>query len=550
MKHISILVVNLFIVLFTSFSFTVAASYNSEIDQAQKMLWDGTELGYGIPEPYNQIAKEAKSGQVDLAIAKLNILIKKNPQDFFAYYLRGLAYSFHKGLYDKAIEDFNTVFKLTVVLKTKNPVAIVIYFYRSDAYYLKGDYDTAIDDINEAIKIAELIEGGHKFLPISYSLRGKYFSAKGEYARAIVNFKRAIELGSNDGFTFWGLAYSLHQTGQKDRARFFFNKTPLTPSANDSSYLDKPISLKTKCFISRRIEVAAEYIPMPEDMLSKASVYINTYFAGSGRQELAKNAQKILIELGYNPGPIDGIVGPQTRTAIRKFQSDYRIPIDGKVSEKLRRKLTIALKESPKPPFTKKKEIPSAKYYKDIPTLVKRIGPAIVTIIGYNNKRVPIRGSGFFISNNLVITNHHVIENVNSLRVKTYEGNKHGVEKIQAVDRSHDLAIIKLKAPYHAQRRLSLNKEQPRIGERILVIGNPRGLEQTVSDGIISAIRETEKVTYIQITAPISPGSSGSPVVNLKGEVIGVVTLFLKKGQNLNFAVSSKHIARMIDRFK
>ncbi|MBW1613421.1 MAG: tetratricopeptide repeat protein, partial [Deltaproteobacteria bacterium] len=86
------------------------------------------------------------------------------------------------------------------MLKTKNPVAIVIYFYRSDAYYLKGDYDTAIDDINEAIKIAELIEGGHKFLPISYSLRGKYFSAKGEYARAIVNFKRAIELGSNDGF--------------------------------------------------------------------------------------------------------------------------------------------------------------------------------------------------------------------------------------------------------------------------------------------------------------------------------------------------------------
>ena len=504
-----------------------------------------------IPEPYNQIAKEAGSGQIDLAIAKLNILIKKNPQDFFAYYLRALAYYFHKGLYDKAIEDFNKCCKLTGALKTKNPAAVLIYLYRSDAYYLKGDYDKAIDDTNEAIKKAELIEGGQKFPPIAYSIRGKYFSAKGEYTRAIINFKEAIELGAIDHFTFWGLAYSLHQTGQIDKARFFFKKTPLIPSANDSNYLDKPISLKTKYFISRRIKVAAKYISIPKNTLSKALVYINVYSEDINRRKLNRNVQKILIELGYNPGPIDGIVGPQTRATIRKFQSDYRIPKDGEVSEELRRKLTIALKESPKLASTKKKEIPSEKYYKDIPTLVKRIQPAIVTIIIYNKKRVPIiMGSGFFISSNLVITNHHVIDNAPSLIVKTYDHKKHGIEKILAVDRSHDLAIIKLKASYHAQRRLPLNKEQPRIGERILVIGNPQGLEQTVSDGIISAIREIEKVTYIQITAPISHGSSGSPVVNLRGDVIGVVSLFLEKGQNLNFAVSSKHIAKMIDKFK
>lgn len=77
-------------------------------------------------------------------------------------------------------------------------------------------------------------------------------------------------------------------------------------------------------------------------------------------------------------------------------------------------------------------------------------------------------------------------------------------------------------------------------GQRVLVIGNPEGLQGTVSDGIISAFRGDR--TYIQITAPISPGSSGSPVLDESGQVIGMATLVYREGQNLNFAISSETI--------
>ena len=81
-------------------------------------------------------------------------------------------------------------------------------------------------------------------------------------------------------------------------------------------------------------------------------------------------------------------------------------------------------------------------------------------------------------------------------------------------------------------------EDLPSVAERILVVGSPMGLEQTVNEGIVSAVREVPSVGKIlQISAPISPGSSGSPVINMKGEVIGVATFQLIEGQNLNFAI-------------
>ncbi|MDH3531162.1 MAG: tetratricopeptide repeat protein, partial [Acidobacteriota bacterium] len=86
----------------------------------------------------------------------------------------------------------------------------------------------------------------------------------------------------------------------------------------------------------------------------------------------------------------------------------------------------------------------------------------------------------------------------------------------------------------------------PEEGESIVVIGNPYGLEGSVSNGIVSAVREIPGYgRIIQITAPISPGSSGSPVVNMRGQVIGVATLQAEEGQSLNFAVPSERISRL-----
>ena len=81
------------------------------------------------------------------------------------------------------------------------------------------------------------------------------------------------------------------------------------------------------------------------------------------------------------------------------------------------------------------------------------------------------------------------------------------------------------------------DSDQVQVGEQIIVIGNPEGLEQTVSNGLLSGIRELDGRKLFQISAPISEGSSGSPVFNAHGEVIGVVVSTLESGQNLNFAV-------------
>jgi hypothetical protein len=106
-----------------------------------------------------------------------------------------------------------------------------------------------------------------------------------------------------------------------------------------------------------------------------------------------------------------------------------------------------------------------------------------------------------------------------------------------------DLAVLKFAfdgAPY-----LKLGQSADAVeGQKVLVIGSPEGLQGTVSDGIISAFRENRSM--IQITAPISPGSSGSPVMNESGEVIGVATMITKEGQNLGFAIAVEQVQRAL----
>jgi tetratricopeptide (TPR) repeat protein len=93
---------------------------------------------------------------------------------------------------------------------------------------------------------------------------------------------------------------------------------------------------------------------------------------------------------------------------------------------------------------------------------------------------------------------------------------------------------------------LAVSGSIPEVGEHIVVIGTPFGLERTVSDGIVSAVRQIPGFGKVyQVTAPISPGSSGSPVVNMKGEVIGIATFQFVQGQNLNFAIPAERISKL-----
>jgi len=146
-------------------------------------------------------------------------------------------------------------------------------------------------------------------------------------------------------------------------------------------------------------------------------------------------------------------------------------------------------------------------------------------------------GSGFVLENNMVATNFHVIENSYGGFVKLV-GSEKKYKIIGLVEKSekYDLAIISVEGLV-APKLIMGDFSKVEIGEQIYVVGNPSGLEGTFSQGIVSGIRNIENEKLLQITAPISPGSSGGPVLNIRGEVIGISVATLKNGQNLNFAI-------------
>jgi len=185
-----------------------------------------------------------------------------------------------------------------------------------------------------------------------------------------------------------------------------------------------------------------------------------------------------------------------------------------------------------------------------LPNLVKRVKPAVVAIATYDaTGEALMTGSGFFLRPGQVVTNLHVIRGAVRAEIKTLDG-KGKVFPINgtlAVDEEGDLALLSVDMPSErVARSTELAKELPDEGETIFVIGNPLKLEGSVSDGIVSAVREVpNSYRIIQITAPISHGNSGSPVFNLKGEVLGVVTVKVTNGQNINLAIAAARVAEL-----
>ncbi len=183
-----------------------------------------------------------------------------------------------------------------------------------------------------------------------------------------------------------------------------------------------------------------------------------------------------------------------------------------------------------------------------LPAIVKRIEPSVVVIVTYNTEgRIAGQGTGFFISKEGdLVTNYHVLQGATRADARTVDGKTYPIRTVLADDRVGDLVRVSVNMGEDPAAPLSISSAVPEVGERIVVIGTPLGLEKTVSDGIVSAIREIPDFgKIVQLTAPISPGSSGSPVLTMDGKVIGIVTFFSAAGQNLNFAIPGERIAKL-----
>ena len=152
-------------------------------------------------------------------------------------------------------------------------------------------------------------------------------------------------------------------------------------------------------------------------------------------------------------------------------------------------------------------------------------------------------GSGFFVQTNQIATNLHVIEGAARGTAKRVgQKTEYTIEGFTMMDKKNDLAILQVSGSDVQPLPLG-DSDTVEIGEPVYVAGNPKGfLEGTFSDGVISAVRGDSTDKLFQMTAPISSGSSGGPVLNGRGEVIGVSVATFRGGQNLNFAIPSNHL--------
>ncbi len=180
--------------------------------------------------------------------------------------------------------------------------------------------------------------------------------------------------------------------------------------------------------------------------------------------------------------------------------------------------------------------------------LYAEISPSVAEIIVSDDHGDEISlGSGFFIDDQgTLVTNYHVIEGGYSAAATLSDGMTRRVSAVRDYDAAIDLAILEVDVT--GNDYLLLSDEPVRTGEAVYAIGSSLGLTSTFSGGIVStASREYDGVNYIQTTAPISHGNSGGPLVDIHGRVIGVNTMTMTDGQNLNFALDIRELENLSD---
>jgi tetratricopeptide (TPR) repeat protein len=183
--------------------------------------------------------------------------------------------------------------------------------------------------------------------------------------------------------------------------------------------------------------------------------------------------------------------------------------------------------------------------------IFEKASKSTVIVLNYNHDAEVVRfGSGVFLPNGKIATNCHVVKDASSILVY-YQGKKYLANKRFSLFfesdtcSKNDICILEAK-DIKAPPVTFGNTSRLKVGTRVYTIGAPKGLELTLSEGVISSLRETDGGRYIQTTAPISPGSSGGGLFDEDGRLIGLMCFFLKEGQNLNFALPVEWISDRI----
>ena len=202
---------------------------------------------------------------------------------------------------------------------------------------------------------------------------------------------------------------------------------------------------------------------------------------------------------------------------------------------------SVVVPGDPIPAAPSREEAPGEGFL-SVQEIYERVSPSVVVVYNLNESgQVRTHGTGFFIDPwGMVATNYHVVEGAASLKIKTKSGSTIDVRGVAASDAENDIVILAATLSADAVQTLRMTPSLPKVGDKIVVIGTPYHpqLAQTITDGLVSAIRPVSGgKRLIQISAPISPGSSGSPVVNMKGDVVGIATRVHRQASHIGIAV-------------
>jgi hypothetical protein len=179
--------------------------------------------------------------------------------------------------------------------------------------------------------------------------------------------------------------------------------------------------------------------------------------------------------------------------------------------------------------------------------IAKRVSPSVVVIEGKTDSG-SVLGSGFIVSKDgKLVTNLHVIRDLKSAQIQVPNGDVFDSVAVLATDERRDLAVLQIAGFDLATVDLG-NSDTVNIGEPVIVLGSPRGLEGTVTAGILSSVRDTgEGFKVLQTDAAVNPGNSGGPMVNSKGQAIGVVSFKLRSSEGLNFAIPINYLRGLLN---
>jgi S1-C subfamily serine protease len=171
--------------------------------------------------------------------------------------------------------------------------------------------------------------------------------------------------------------------------------------------------------------------------------------------------------------------------------------------------------------------------------MLARVKRAVVLITTYDQRGTPEKqGSGFFLTADRVVTNLHVVNTASQIRISTFTGKTFTADLILAADKNSDLALLQLSAPCSDATALTLAEVEPLQGAPVMLVSNPLGAHWRVTAGEVGPPWSFFEIgERLQITADVLPGSSGGPVLNLEGRVIGIAVMHVESNDNLNFAV-------------